>query len=46
MPVGFSLVRHNDKVLSILREIKPFLVDVNEILHVLEFACVDFVNER
>ena len=44
MPVGF-LVRHNDKVLSILREVKPFLVDVNEILHVLKLACVVFVNE-
>ena len=45
MPVGFLLVHHNDKALSILREIKPFLVNVNEILHVLELACVVFVNE-
>ena len=46
MPVGFLLVRRNDKVLSILHEIKPFLIDVNEILHVLELPYVVFVNER
>ena len=40
MPVGFLLVRRNDEALTILREIKPFLVDVNEILHVLELAWV------
>ena len=46
MPVGFLLVRRNDEALPILREIKPFLVDVNEMLHVLEFTCVVLVNER
>ena len=46
MPVGFLLVRRNDEALSILHEIKPFLVDVNEILHALEFTCVVLVNER
>ena len=46
MPVGFSLVHCNDKALSILCEIKPFLVDVDEILHVLEFAGVVFVDEQ
>ena len=45
MPVVFLLVRRNDKALSILCEIKPFLVNVNEILHVLEFACVVLVHE-
>ena len=45
MPVEFILIRRNDKALSILHEIEPFLVDVNEILHVLEFACVVFVDE-
>ena len=45
MPVGFLLVHRNDKALSILCEIKPFLVNVNEILHVLELACAVFVNE-
>ena len=46
MPVEFLLIRHNDEALSILREIKLFLVDVNEILHVLEFTCVVLINER
>ena len=46
MPVGFLLICHNDKALSILHEIKPFLVDVNEILHVLKLPSVVSVNER
>ena len=47
MPLGFLLVHCNDKALSILREIKPFLIDVNEILHVLELACVVFsMNDK
>ena len=45
MPVGFLLIRRNDKALSILRDIKPLLVDVNEILHGLKFACVVPVHE-
>ena len=45
MPVGFLLVRRNDEALFILCEIKPFLIDVNEILHVLELACVVLVHE-
>ena len=44
MPVGFLLVHRNDKALSILCEINPFLVNVNEILHVLELACVVFLS--
>ena len=45
MPVGFLLVRRNDEALAILREIKPLLVDVNEILHVLKLAWVVLVHE-
>ena len=46
MPVGFLLVCRNDEALAILREIKPFLVDVNEILHVLELAIVSRARVR